>query len=617
MRDLRGKVVILDFWTYCCINCIHVLPDLKHLERKYAKELVVIGVHSPKFDEEHKTESIRQAIMRYEIEHPVVNDANKILSRNFFMQSWPTLVLIDPEGFYCGSVSGEGNRELLDRVIAEVVKYHKAKGTLDETPVRFRLEREKREPTALKYPGKILADESGNRLFISDSNHNRIVITTLDGQLLDIIGNGKFAAKDGSYSEASFDRPQGMELVGETLYVADTENHLLRKIDLKNKTVSTLAGTGKQARIRVFAGKLRETALNSPWAIEHVDGTLFIAMAGPHQIWSHDLKSDTIGVFSGTGREDIIDGPHAEAALAQPSGIISDGEFLYIADSEGSSIRKISVKRDGRVSTVIGTSHLPGARLFTFGDRDGFGNEAQLQHPLGVAYHNGILYVADSYNQKIKTIDLKTREVTTWLGTGKRGSKLEPAEFSEPEGVSIAGGKLYIADTNNHRICVADLKTGKVTKLDIDGLKPPKPDYPVATDPDADKAPIELKPQVVAPSSELAFRVKLNLPERFKLNKLYPVRFKITAEGKQPLIAAEHLGKRRKATSDLKGSSASFSLPLAKKAGKAVLQVIVTYSYCRDGVGGVCKFKTERWKIPIELSGDSQMKSISLTSNAD
>lgn len=614
MRDLRGKIVIFDFWTYCCINCMHVLPDLKFLERKYPNELVVIGVHSPKFDEEHETESIRQAIMRYEIEHPVVNDANKILSRNFRMSSWPTLVLVDPEGKYCGQISGEGHRDFFDQLIGKLIAYHKAKGTLDETPVRFKLERERREPTPLKYPGKILADESGNRLFISDSNHNRIVITTLDGQLLDVIGNGKFAANDGNYSEASFDRPQGMELVGDTLYVADTENHLLRSVNLKSKTVSTLAGTGKQARFRRSRGKLREMALNSPWAIEHVDGTLFIAMAGPHQIWSHDLKSQTIQVFSGSGHEDIIDGAHDEAALAQPSGIISDGNFLYIADSEGSSIRKISVKPDGRVSTVIGTAHLRNGRLFSFGDRDGVGTEAQLQHPLGVALHEGVLYVADSYNQKIKKINLKTRECTSWLGTGKRGTKLDPAEFSEPEGVSIAAGKLYIADTNNHRICVADLKTGQVVALRIDGLKPPKPDYPVVTDPDSGKKVNEVAPQVVLASSDLTFRLTFNLPDGFKLNSLASVRFKITAAGDQELIAAEHLDKRQKATSD--ESSATFSVPLAKKSGKAVLQVAVSYSYCRAGVGGVCKFKTERWKIPVELAADSKRKSISLTSKA-
>jgi thiol-disulfide isomerase/thioredoxin len=190
LKALRGKVVLLDFWTFCCINCIHVLPDLKYLEEKYPNELVVIGVHSAKFDNEKETGNIRKAILRYEISHPVVNDANMVLWRKFAVRSWPTLVLIDPEGFYCGFISGEGNRELLDQVIGRVLAYHRAKKTLDETPVRFDLERHKQPATPLRFPGKILADAPSDRLFISDSNNNRIVVTTLAGKLVSVIGTG-------------------------------------------------------------------------------------------------------------------------------------------------------------------------------------------------------------------------------------------------------------------------------------------------------------------------------------------------------------------------------------------------------------------------------------------
>ena len=188
LKDLRGKVVLLDFWTFCCINCIHVLPDLKFLEKKYSKELVVIGVHSAKFDNEKDTENIRRAIMRYEIEHPVINDSKMTVWNKFGVRSWPTLVLIDPEGYFCGQISGEGHREILDDAISRVITYHKAKGTLDETPVRFEMESAKLEPMPLKFPGKVLADRKSNRLFISDSNHNRIVIASLDGKLIDVVG---------------------------------------------------------------------------------------------------------------------------------------------------------------------------------------------------------------------------------------------------------------------------------------------------------------------------------------------------------------------------------------------------------------------------------------------
>ncbi len=209
LKDLRGKVVILDFWTFCCINCMHVLPDLAYLEKKYDKQLVVIGVHSAKFANEKESENIRRAIMRYEIAHPVINDSEMTVWQKFGVRSWPSLVLIDPEGYYCGSISGEGHREALDAVIEKVVAYHKHKKTLDESPVRFDLEREKAKPTPLKFPGKIFADEAGRRLFISDSNHNRIVIAALDGKLIDVIGTGAIGKTDGAFDKAAFDHPQG------------------------------------------------------------------------------------------------------------------------------------------------------------------------------------------------------------------------------------------------------------------------------------------------------------------------------------------------------------------------------------------------------------------------
>src|SRR5262245_27153318 len=219
MKDLRGKVVLLDFWTFCCINCMHVLPDLAFLEKKYDKQLVVMCVHSAKFANEKDSENIRKAIMRYEISHPVINDSEMRVWEKFGARGWPTLVMVDPEGYYCGFISGEGNREALDQVVEKVIAYHKAKRTLDETPIRFDLERDKAQPTPLKFPGKILADAAGGRLFISDTNHNRIVVASLEGKLLDVIGTGAIGKSDGAYDKASFDHPQGMALVGDKLYV--------------------------------------------------------------------------------------------------------------------------------------------------------------------------------------------------------------------------------------------------------------------------------------------------------------------------------------------------------------------------------------------------------------
>jgi thiol-disulfide isomerase/thioredoxin len=610
LKDLRGKVVILDFWTYCCINCIHILPDLKYLEEKYPDQLVVIGVHAAKFDNEKLTENIRDAVLRYEIAHPVVNDSEMTIARKYFFSSWPTVVVIDPEGKFVGRISGEGQRELLDHVVGQLAAYHRAKGTLDETPVRFDLERGKQAPTPLRFPGKIVTDEPGNRLFISDSNNNRIVITTLNGELLDIVGNGGIGHVDGAYATAQFDHPQGMVLVGDTLYVADTENHLLRTIDLAKKTVGTLAGTGEQSQMRDPGGALLTTAINSPWDLTHVDGTLYIAMAGPHQLWKHVIGSKTLEVFAGNGREDIIDGTLRSSALAQPSGITHNGKTLYFVDSEGSAVRRASIGPGGEVSTIVGAHDLPrGASLFEFADIDGVGDAARLQHPIGLVYHDNGLFVADTYNHKIKRVDLKSRQSTTWLGAGQRGTSLSPVQLNEPAGLAIARGQLYIADTNNHRLLVTDLASKATRELTIAGLTPPNPPQKT-TDDSADLTATNVGATAVRSGAAAEVVLSFKLPEGFKLNPLANVLWKLDAVGEQSVVASEQLGIRQEATGE--GTTARFELPIAA-AGKGTFDLTVTYQYCRDGAGGVCKLGRAKFRVPLTAAADAAAAPLNLT----
>ena len=611
LKDLKGKVVLLDFWTYCCINCMHVLPDLEYLEEKYAKELVVIGVHSAKFDNEKDTDAIRQAILRYEIKHPVINDSEMKVWQQFNVSAWPTVVLIDPEGNYLGEASGEGNRELLDTVIGKVVAFHKAKGTLEASPVKFALEHEKVTPTPLRFPGKLVADKVQNRLFISDSNHNRIVITTLSGKLLDVIGTGRSGVKNGGYKVAEFYRPQGMALVGETLYVADTENHLLRAVDLKTKTVSTIAGTGKQGQDRVGGGKGREQGLNSPWDVCWVDGKLYVAMAGPHQIWVYNPTDTTIGRYAGSGREDVRNGDLMNSAFAQPSDLDTNGKVLFGVCSEGSAIRQIPLVPDGEVTTLSGTNDLPrGRSLFEFGDRDGVGSEARLQHPIGLAYHKGLIYVADSYNHKIKTIDPATGQTTTFLGDGEAGLRDEPARFHEPAGLAGVDNKLYVADTNNHVLRVVDLDTKKVSTLAIEGLTAPQ--KPKATGGETIAA-IKVPPQLVTPGDMLNFEIALTLPEGYKLNKQAPPVFKLAEVSPQVLVAADQLDTRIEAAAG-EDNVVKAQVPLAAKLGEAGFTFTLTYNYCRDGVGGLCKINTLAWTIPLSVTSEAKDKAIKLAS---
>ncbi len=452
--DVKGKVVVLDFWTYGCINCIHILSDLKRLEQKYPEELVVIGVHSAKFKNEGETENIRRFIMRYDVRHPVVNDYDFEVWRSYGAQAWPTLAVIDPAGGLVGTVAGEGHYDLLDTIISKLIVEFEERGELDRTPLKLAPERDKMGDTQLAFPGKVLADGASERLFIADTSQHRIVITDFDGKVLDVIGTGSQGYADGSYEEAQFALPQGMALADtDTLYVADTESHTIRKIDLENRTVSTAAGIGRQMYQFNAGGPARSTGLNSPWDVLYLDGRLYIAMAGQHQLWVLDLETDRVEEFAGSRREELRDGPRLQGGLNQPSGLTTDGTRLYVADSEASAIRTVSLGEDGRLETVVGTG------LFDFGDVDGVGNKVRLQHPLGVAYYEGEIVIADTYNSKIKRLNPETREVVSWLG----GDGL----FDEPGGLSIAGDRLFIADTNHHRIVVALLKTGEVKVLEL------------------------------------------------------------------------------------------------------------------------------------------------------
>ncbi len=606
LADLRGKVVLLDFWTYCCINCMHILPDLKFLEEKYGNQLVVIGVHSAKFDNEKDSQNIRNAMLRYEIEHPVVNDSEMLIWRRFGTRAWPTVALIDPDGNYCGSQSGEGNRELLDNVIGRLVEFHRARGTLNEKPIVFSQESVKVAETALRYPGKVSVDSEGGRVFITDSNHNRIVVAGMNGELQSVIGSGVAGRRDGRFQDAEFFRPQGTVLVNGILYVADTENHLIRAVNLAEGTVSTLAGTGVQGQPgQPLDGGLLQVSLNSPWSIAHVKGSLFIAMAGPHQIWSHVLGSERLAVHAGSGREDVVNGTLAEAAFAQPSELVGDaaGAALFVVDSEGSAVRRVATDPGGSVETLAGTSELPrGQSLFAFGYEDGVGDAARFQHPLGVALQDQTLYVADSYNHRIRRIDLTNNAVTTWQGDGTPGNSLQPLQLSEPGGLAIGSGRLFVADTNNHRVVAIDVATGMSSVFEVAGLQPPAGSVRRPL-PDL-KSVIEVPAVRLAATEALQTVVKLKIPAGWKRNPEFPVTWAVFSEGEQSVVPGAVLGVRREGTVAADGSQVEFAVPLGGQPGEAKLILQVTWGYCTSDDSGLCRLASAIWRVPVILNTD-------------
>lgn len=452
-EDLRGQVVVLDFWTYCCINCLHTLPVLSQLEQRFLdRPVAVVGVHSAKFLTERDPEHIRRAVERYHVQHPVVVDSEHEVWQSYAVRAWPTLILVDAEGYVRDEIRGEAELDDLTARVNALLEEGRDKGVLADHPLDARPEPSS-DQQLLFYPGKVAADDS--RIFVADSGHHRIVVADHDGRIEKMVGGVRGVGHvDGRFDAVAFNDPQGMSSDGTTLFVADRGNHLLRALDLDLFWVRTLAGTGRKGTSRgaMDPTKPLEVALRSPWDVQCVAQYVLIAMAGSHQIWLYDPQKHEIGAWAGSGAEDHVDGALHEAAFAQPSGLDLVGHWLMIADSEVSSIRAIDLQK-GQAATLVGQG------LFDFGDVDGSGDEALLQHPLDVAVIGEVLYVADTYNHKIKAIDLRTRAVSTAFGNG------DTSVLNEPSGLCAVGDRLLVADTNNHRVLWADPGTGALEEL--------------------------------------------------------------------------------------------------------------------------------------------------------
>lgn len=442
--DFKGRVVLLDFWTFGCINCQHIIPDLRKLEKEFANELVVIGVHSAKFYSERANKNIRKAILKFGIEHPVVNDAKFKVWQSYGINAWPTVVLIDPEGRVMGKASGEGFYTKIRQYIRQVVNERGSK--INRTPLKFQLEKDQESATSknacLRFPSKMIQAPNGT-LYIADSGHNRILKLDQQGKVIAQIGSGAQGLQDGKFNTATFYEPHGLALKGDVLYVADTKNNVIRKVDLKNRMVKTIAGDGKLSYY--FGNEHWNTPVhpNSPWDLWIDHDLMYIANAGNHQILVMDLRNEVVKRFAGSGREALTDGNYRNSAFNQPSGLVKNGETLYIADSEASAIRAINLTKK-EVSTLLGKG------LFEFGDIDGKVNKARLQHAVGLTFHNNKIYIADTYNGKIKIFDLQRNRLKTFI-----------SGLNEPNDVLFIENTLWISDTNNHQLVKIDLKTLK------------------------------------------------------------------------------------------------------------------------------------------------------------
>jgi thiol-disulfide isomerase/thioredoxin len=578
MADLQGRIVLLDFWTYCCINCMHVIPDLKRLEEKYP-HLVVIGVHSAKFANEKVLDNIRHAVLRYELTHPVVADNDFALWNAYGIRAWPSFVLIDPAGNVAAKTSGEGPFAMFDDAIASLTEAFD--GTVDRRPFSTDLVRDRTPRSALSYPGKIEVDTGGRRLFLTDSNNNRIIVFRPDGEITHVIGAGSEGSTDGRYEEAEFYRPQGMAYHPDTdsLYVADTENHMVRRVDLTGGTVETVLGNGYQGGY-ANKGTGTDLALNSPWDLVILGDHLYIAMAGPHQLWRMDMRTREAERYAGSGREDITDGPRERAALAQPSGIDTDGARIFFADSEVSAVR---VVQDDQVRTLVGKG------LFEFGDVDGMLPVARFQHPLGVLHNEGVVLVADTYNHKIKLIDLEIGSVHTLVGTGESGYSDGPgrhAQLSEPNDIALLDGNMYIADTNNHQVRLFDPGSDRLFTFRFanEEVLWPRPEgLPMAR---------VVLPSVDVSTGTASVHIKLEPPAGHQWNPDAPHHLEVTADD---LVTVGQVPEVDHAW--------DLEVPItSREEGKTNLRFHAVAYFCEEEVPELCRFVAVELVLPVTVT---------------
>jgi thiol-disulfide isomerase/thioredoxin/sugar lactone lactonase YvrE len=447
-EDMKGRMVLLDFWTYGCINCMQVIPDLEYLEHKFGDSLLIIGVHSAKFQGEQGNDRILAAAQRFGLKHPVANDSDFAIWKSFGVGAWPTLVLLGPDGKEVARYSGEGHRDEIEQDVQKNIGLVTAKslvGPLVATDT---------DQSVLSFPSRIKL--MGEDFLIADSGHHRFVVVGEDGKIKITIGSGVRGFKDGDLKTAQFNNPRGMESLGKRIIVADTGNHALREVNLETGQVTTLAGTGKRGfSYNIFERFSAGLELASPWDVAFIPDqrkTQFaVALAGTHQLGLYDVGTKKLTLLAGNGREDIVDGDAKESELAQPSGLsVTNAGVIYFVDAESSALRAL---RNGKVETLIGTG------LFDFGHEDGTYPQAQLQHPQGLWAVDGIVYVADTYNNALRVYDESSKTLSTL--------KLEDGELSEPGSVLLKDMTLYVADTNHHQIKKVDLKTGKVSDFSI------------------------------------------------------------------------------------------------------------------------------------------------------
>ncbi|WP_344157976.1 NHL domain-containing thioredoxin family protein [Nocardioides koreensis] len=562
LKDLRGRFVLLDFWTFCCVNCLHVLDELRPVEEKHADELVVIGVHSPKFVHEADPVALAQAVERYAVHHPVLDDPELVTWQAYTARAWPTLVLVDPEGYVVAQYAGEGHAHAIDALLDELVEEHRQRGTLqpgDSPYVPPTI-----EPTDLRFPAKAVRLDDG-RVLVADAGHDEVV---------ELDGDDRVVRRFGGFKE-----PNGLCLlpsevaaeVGYDVVVADTVHHQLRGIALEEGEVGVLAGDGTQW----MQGDGTER-LSSPWDVAWWGDRVWVAMAGIHQLWTFDPRTGAVEVAAGTTNEGLLDGPAPAAWFAQTSGLAPAGDRLWIADSETSSLRYVSVVEPAPVVEPVETTQpvvttAVGTGLFDFGFRDGAADQALLQHPLGVSVlPDGSVAVCDTYNGAVRRFDPASRSMSTLV-----------TDLAEPSGAFVDGGHLVVVESGAHRLTRVPLGAAATT---TDGF-----------------AHTTQRPVTeVAASIELV--VAFEPPPGQKVDDRFGPPSQLVVEATPPALIRDGGGR---------GTNLTRTITLDPHVGEGVLHVAARAASCDadGGEGAACRMHQQDWGVPVRIgtTGDAEL----------
>ncbi|MGZ4501750.1 MAG: NHL domain-containing thioredoxin family protein [Nocardioidaceae bacterium] len=578
LSDLRGRFALIDFWAFCCVNCLHVLDELRPLEEKYDGELVVVGVHSPKFVHEADPDALAAAVERYEVGHPVLDDPELLTWQAYTARAWPTLVLVDPEGYVVAQYAGEGHAHAIDALLAELRVEHRERGTLQpgDSPYVPPAPRE----GDLRFPAKVIA-LPGKGFLVADAGHHQLVELADDAEtVVRRIGSGQRGHADGAGATAAFNEPNGLCLlpedvaaaVGYDVVIADTVNHLLRGVDLATGTVRTVAGDGAQwfrdaSSLGSSTQGFRDasslgsstnggtTSLSSPWDVVWWRERVWVAMAGIHQLWTFDPRTGDVEVVAGTTNEGLLDGPPEQAWFAQTSGFAATEDRLWLADSETSSLRWVD---DAGVHTAVGTG------LFDFGFQDGAAAEALFQHPLGVtALPDGTVAVLDTYNGAVRRYDGATVSTVA-------------VDLAEPSGAVVAGEHLLVVESAGHRLTRIPL--GSLARAEGFAHTTQRPVTEIA-------------------AGDLELVIAFEPPPGQKVDGRFgpPSQLLITAT--PPALLKDGEGR---------GTELTRTLSIDATVGAGVLHVAARAASCdtHGGEGAACHMHQQDWGVPVRVTDE-------------